>query len=135
MIADTSALLALFNRREPQHQAVRDAYEANNALLIVSPFVIAELDYLLLTRMGVPAELRGLRELASRAYEHAAFTDADIASCADIVERYSDQAIGVTDASLVVLAERYRTTQILTLDHRHFSVLKPLAGGHFHVLP
>jgi predicted nucleic acid-binding protein len=41
-----------------------------------------------------------------------------------VVDRYPDQAIGVTDASLVVLAERYGTAEILTLDYRHFDVLR-----------
>ena len=45
------------------------------------------------------------------------------------------QAIGVADASIVVLAERYRTRTIASLDHRHFDVLRSLGGGHFEVLP
>jgi predicted nucleic acid-binding protein len=52
-------------------------------------------------------------------------------TCGEIIARYDDQAIGVTDASLVVLADRYETTSILTLDYRHFRVVKPLAGGSF----
>ena len=56
-------------------------------------------------------------------------------SCADVIERYRDQDIGVTDASLVVLARRYETRRILTLDRRHFEVLRPLNGGRFQVVP
>ena len=52
-----------------------------------------------------------------------------------MVERYRDQGIGVTDASLVVLADQYRTRSVLTLDRRHFDTLRPLDGGHFRVLP
>jgi hypothetical protein len=45
--------------------------------------------------------------------------------------------IGLTDASLVVLAERLGTTDIATLDERHFRTLRPLAGGvdAFRLLP
>jgi uncharacterized protein len=43
--------------------------------------------------------------------------------------------IGVADASNVVLAERYRTRTIMTLDRRHFDVLRPVTGGRLTVLP
>jgi predicted nucleic acid-binding protein len=51
------------------------------------------------------------------------------------VSSYRDQEIGVADASIVVLAERYRTRTVAGLDHRHFGVLRSLDGGYFEVLP
>jgi hypothetical protein len=40
---------------------------------------------------------------------------------------------GIADASNVILADRHRTTTILTLDQRHFRRLRPLWGRHpFH---
>jgi predicted nucleic acid-binding protein len=36
---------------------------------------------------------------------------------------------------LVVLAQRYRTDRLLTLDHRHFRVLRTQAGKPFTLLP
>ena len=135
IIADTSGLLALFNRNEPLNAEAADAVERRNELLVVSPFVLAELDYLTATRLGIAAELSILRELAGGAYELAMIAPADVETCADIVEQYRDQKIGVADASLVVLAQRYHTRTILTLDHRHFSVLRPRDGGRFVLLP
>lgn len=76
-----------------------------------------------------------LAELSGGAYELAGICAVDLQLAQQIVEQYSEQAIGVTDASLVVLADRLRTRTILTLDHRHLDVLRPLAGGHFEVLP
>jgi hypothetical protein len=44
--------------------------------------------------------------------------------------------IGITDAANVVLADRYRTTRLLTLGQRHFRRLRPLWGAdHFTLLP
>lgn len=51
-----------------------------------------------------------------------------------VVARYRDQEIGVVDASLVVLAQRYGTRSILTLDRRHFDVRRPLDGGRFKIV-
>lgn len=134
IIADTSGLLALFNRREPAHERVAAAVAKSTGPLVVSPFVIAEVDYLLATRSGVDAELAVLRELASGAYERAALGSAELEACAEVVARYRDQGIGITDASLVVLARRYETRTILTLDRRHFGVIRPLGGGHFKLI-
>ena len=135
MIADTSGLLAYYNAAEPAHERVKAVVESSNEPLVVSPFVIAELDYLLATKVGVAAELAVLDELASGAYELPALTAADLVTCGQIVRRYADQSIGVTDASLVLLAKRFETRNILTLDHRHFDVLKSLQGKKFAVLP
>lgn len=135
MITDTSALLAFFNTAEPAHDAVRAAVESATEPLVVSPFVIAELDYLLATKIGVAAELVVLNELASGAYELPSLDAADLASCAAVVEKYRDQEIGVADASLVVLADRYRTRTVLTLDRRHFGVLRSLQGKKLLVVP
>ncbi len=134
IIADTSGLLALFNRREPAHARVASLVAKASGPLIVSPFVVAELDHLLATRLGVEPELTVLRELASGAYEIPPLSPADLAACADVIARYRDQEIGVADASLVVLALRNHTRTILTLDRRHFQVLRPLDGGYFKLL-
>ena len=134
-IADTSGLLALMNRLEPQHEAVLSVLPHVDGPLVVSPYVVAELDYLVATRVGVTAELTVLTELAGGAYDLASFGADDLARAAEVVERYRDQSIGVADASIVVLADRHRTREILTLDHRHFDVLRPLSGGRFKLVP
>lgn len=135
IVADTSGLLALFNRREPAHEAVRAVIDAAVEPLVVSSYVVAELDYLVATRLGVEAELAVLAELAAGAYQLAAFTAEDIGRAASVIGRYRGQQVGLADASLVVLADRCRSRSLLTLDHRHFNVLRPLDGGRFRLLP
>ena len=135
MIVDTSALLAFFDADEPAHVRVSAAILATTEPLVVSPFVVAETDYLIAGRRGVVTELAVLRELAGGAWELPEFGAADLARAADVVDRYAGQAIGVADASIVVLAARYRTRTVATLDRRHFDVLRPLAGGRFTIVP
>jgi predicted nucleic acid-binding protein len=43
--------------------------------------------------------------------------------------------VGITVASLVVLADRYQTRTICTLDRRHFSVLRTLDDQPFDIVP
>ena len=135
MIIDTSALLAYFDADEPDHVSVAAVLDDTDEPLVVSPYVVAELDYLVGSRLGVAAELAVLAELAGGAWDLPTIGAEALADARAIIERYADQRIGVADASNVVLAARYRTQTIVTLDHRHFDVLRPLAGGRFTVLP
>ena len=135
MIVDTSGLLAFFNSGEPAHEAAVAAVASATSPLVVSPFVIAELDYLLLTRLGVDAELLVLAELSAGAWHLVHVDQEQLSRIKEIVSRYRDQGIGVADASLVFLADRFGTRRVLTLDHRHFDVLRPLSGGRFQIVP
>jgi hypothetical protein len=135
MIVDTSALLAFFDSDEPDHQAVSDLLHDSGEPLVVSPYVVAELDYLVGSRLGISAELAVLTELAGGAWDLPAIDGEALGLARSVIERYADQRIDVADASNVVLAARYRTRTIATLDRRHFDVLRPLSGGRFTVLP
>ena len=135
MIVDTSALLAFFDRDEPDHDAVTRAISSTDDRLVVSPYVLAEVDYLVGTRRGVETELAVLRELAGGAWDLAVMTTEDVEHATQVIERYADQEIGLADASIVVLARRYGTRTIATLDRRHFDVVRPLDGGRFTVVP
>jgi predicted nucleic acid-binding protein len=136
VIVDTSALLAYFNSREPDHGDVaRVIDEHADGVLVVSPYVVAELDYLVATRIGVDAELTVLHELSSGAWHLADFDADNLERATAVIEKYRDQDIGLADASNVVLADQHRTTTILTLDRRRFEVLRPIGGGRFSILP
>ena len=135
MIVDTSALLAFFDTDEPDHAAVTTILDIATEPLVVSPHVVAELDYLVASRLGGSAELAVLRELAGGAWDLALFGTEDLAQAQAVVERYADQSIGLADASIVILAARYQTRTVVTLDRRHFGVIRPIDGGSFEILP
>lgn len=131
---DTSALLAFFDAAEPDHDVLA-AVLVTAGGLVVSPYVVAELDYLVATRHGLDAELAVLDELAGGAWDLAPFGVAQLRRAREVIARYPEQEIGVTDASIVVLAAQYRTRTVATLDRRHFDVLRSPDGGHFDLLP
>lgn len=102
---------------------------------MVPPYVITEFDYLVAKTPGIDAELAALSDLAGGAWDVPMFGVPDLEQARTVVDKYRDQHIGVTDASIVVLAERYATRTIATLDRRHFTVVRPITGGRFTVLP
>jgi uncharacterized protein len=135
IVVDTSALYAGFVEREAAHTRVAAATSAEQPPFVLSPFVLAELGYLLTSRGGVARELAALRSVAAGAFELASLDLAELAAATDLIERYRDLGIGLTDASLVVLAERYGTRRILTLDRRRFGALRTSGGEPFELVP
>jgi predicted nucleic acid-binding protein len=51
------------------------------------------------------------------------------------MDRYADLQIGLADASVVVLANRHRTLDLLCTDERHFRALRGSGGKRFRLLP
>ena len=102
--------------------------------LAISPFVLAELDYLTARIAGVDAELSVLAEMSSGAFEIAGFDAVDLVRAHSVIERYRDPQLALTDASLVVLAAKYGGHAIATFDERRFGVLQSLSGKPFRLL-
>jgi predicted nucleic acid-binding protein len=134
-VVDTSALYAFFDTNDPHHQAVSATIGQDDGPFIISPYVLAELDSFIAERRGIAAELASLDELTSGAWDLPAFGLTDVRRAQELLGSYQDQKIGLADASLVLLADRYRTNRVLTRDHRHFSVLRTISGGAFELLP
>lgn len=136
VIADTSALLAYFNEEDHHHAAVRRGV-ARCGHLLISPCVLAELDYLLATRHGSRTARTVLQHVARRAAS-GRWEVPDIGShllaAHTVLADYP--GIGLADAMNVVLAREFRTDVVATLDRKHFRMVRPLTSHHsFKLLP
>lgn len=135
IVVDAGVLYSFFVGDDPHHQEATNALTSSDDLLIVSPLVLAELDYFVLSRHGVDAELLMLTELQEGMYEIPPFGADDLRSAQRTIQQYADLRIGLTDASLLVLAARYETPRIATFDRRHFGALAMPGGGALQLLP
>ena len=138
IIVDTSAILAIFDESYAEHPAIARALAKAEDVLVVSPMVVAEADYMLASRLGPKAARRFATDIASEAYDLAEWTASDHTAALTVIAEQGDDSdcLSVADASNVILADRHRTTTILTLDQRHFRRLRPMWGaGHFTLLP
>ena len=133
ILADTSGLLSLYNRREPTHPSVAEGVAQEPGPFVVSPYVVAELGYLVASRLGSTAEQRVMAELASPAYVLATVDRDDLRACTELISRYA--GIGVTDASMLVLADRLGVGRVLTLDRRHFEAARTPSGRALTIVP
>jgi predicted nucleic acid-binding protein len=135
IVLDTSVALAFMDRRDANHERVREWVQSNEDELSSTPLIVAELDHLAF-RQGGAAAARALREdLDNGAYLIEWWATA-IHETITVAKRHESMDLGLADASLVVLAARLQTIDIATLDERHFRALKPLSGGKsFRLLP
>ncbi len=123
ILLDTSGLLAALDAGQRSHREAAASLAAARPPLLLSPFVLAELDYLLAARVGEAARAALLKEVERGAYLLERMTGADVGRAQAVIERCADLEIGLADASIVVLAERHGVQDVLTLDERHFRVL------------
>ena len=134
ILLDASGLLAAWDGSEPRHESALRELRHSRPPRLLSPLVLAELDYLIAARAGIQERLALLEEVSLGAYRLTPWAADDVAEARTVVDRYRDLGVSLADASIVVLAHRHRVRDVLTLDERHFRVL-PGPGGPFRLLP
>lgn len=132
-IVDSGPLVAVANTADPAHRACLAALQTPGFHLVIPALCVAEAAFLIHQRRGPLTEARFLRSLES--FDVQAPLAGDWPRIAELVEQYSDFPLGGTDASVVATAERLRTETIITLDRRHFSVVRPAHCGELRLLP
>jgi hypothetical protein len=101
--------------------------------VVIPALVVAEVSYLLGTRLGPRAGATFMRALATEDVE--APTSEDYARIAQLVEDYADFPLGGVDASVIALAERLDTATVITVDRRHFTTVRPAHREALELLP
>jgi len=133
ILVDTSGLLALHETRNPYRERALRLIAVPQPRLL-SPFILAELDYLITRDAGAQRARTLLADIERGVYSLEQFGNEDIARARAVMERYADLEIGLADASIVVLAERHDCIDVLTTDQRHFRTVTTSRGQPFRLL-
>ncbi len=123
VIADTSGLYAVVDRKDPHHfQAA--AFLKNHAAvgsLLVSNHVFDEVMTLVKVRLGMQAALQlGLRLRNSRFVEMVIFTTAEEQESWRVFSHYVDKSWSYTDCACLVLARQREIQEAFSFD-QHFN--------------
>jgi len=135
ILIDTGGLLSALDESQTWHRECIQALGKARPPYLLSPFVLAELDYLVLRNVGRAAQSSLLEEVARGAYALESFDSHDVARANAIIARYEGLDIGLADASIVVLAERHQVADVLSLDQRHFRAMHIGQIKRFRILP
>ena len=123
IVADTGAILALLDRGDRNHAALRALYRDDPDAWILPWAILPEVDYLTATTLGKRAERSWLDDLANGAFTIEWGSDRDLPAALLLVERYESLRMGLVDAVVMIVAERMNA-DIATLDLRHFGVVR-----------
>lgn len=128
---DTSGLLALLNRRDPDHRRARVVVLEDPGPLVVPAGILAEVAYMIENRLGVSVLDLFLDDLESGAYTLEC-GERDVPRIRELIRRYADLPLGFADAAVIACAER-RGGRVLTLDVRDFGIVS--REGTIRILP
>jgi predicted nucleic acid-binding protein len=133
VLVDASALIAILDSRDPEHEAcVATLRTLRDSLVTVWP-AFTEAMYLL------GGSWRAQKALWSRvemgALVLAPLDETDAPRMRELMEKYRDLPMDLADAALVRVAEREALTRIFTLDRKHFAIYRPGRRRRFSILP
>lgn len=105
--------------------------------MVMPVMVMGEVAFHLGTRCGPAVEASFFRDLADGRLAAAIHPpdSGELDRIAELVTTYADMPLGATDASVIAAAERFNCAEIATLDHRHFTVVRPRHVSYFTLLP
>lgn len=135
VVADTGALYALIDASDAWHQRVTTWWGAAPRDVVIPVTVLPELTWLLATRISVEAEAAFVRALADEQFTIEPLEPDDVDRAAALLEQYRDLGLGFVDATIVAVAERLGTRDVLTTDRRHFAAVRPRHARHLTLLP
>ncbi len=134
-IADSGAIYGLYNRRDRHHRAMRTALAQEPGAILIPTAILSEIDYLIVAKLGIQAELALLDDILDGAFTLEPFTSADLRRSRELIDQYATLNIGLADAAVIATAERLGIRRILTVDERHFRVVRGSDGKPFTLLP
>ena len=122
IVADTGAILALIDKSDAHHRVMLALFDQDPDWVL--PWaILAEVDYLVATHVGVKAEEAWLEDLASGAFQIDWGLDGDLIRAREITGRHRSLRMGLVDAVVMATAERLQAESIATLDLRHFAAV------------
>jgi predicted nucleic acid-binding protein len=126
-LVDTGPLVAYLDAAQPEHPGVAARWDTFRGRLVTSSAVITETMHFISEIRTGP---RALAELvsASGMEVYDLSRPPELAEAVALMERYADTPMDFADATLVLLAEALRVSDVLTLDRRGFRVYRTRTG-------
>jgi predicted nucleic acid-binding protein len=125
LIVDAGPLIAAAATRDRNHERCIELLGHAPRPLVVPLLVVTEVAYFLADRLGPEAERAFAASLEAGELVAEPVMASDWKRIGGLLDEYADLGLGIVDASVVALCERLEQTELATLDHRHFSVVRP----------
>jgi predicted nucleic acid-binding protein len=133
LILDTGPLVALLDATDPDHERCADLLRESKEPRIVPVCVLVEVEYLL--RPWPDAFPALLVDFKAGAFELLDLSERWLQRAGELIAQYSNLQLGLVDATVVAATEMLVEDKLVTLDHRHFSVVRPAHVETLRLLP
>jgi uncharacterized protein len=133
LIVDTGPLVALLDATDPDHERCAALLRDINEPRLVPVCVLVEVECLLRPWPQALAAL--LADFDAGAFELLDLPTRWLLRSGELIERYRDLPLGLVDATVIAAAEMLDETKVATLDHRHFTVVRPGHTAALELLP
>jgi uncharacterized protein len=117
-LIDAGPIIALFNKNDAYHKVVKTFLKTHKTKLVTSWPVITEASHMLDFNVQVQIDLFKWIRLGGLIIEEVGFQDID--RIIALSEKYSDVPMDLADASLVVLSEKLKIKEIITIDSDYY---------------
>lgn len=124
IVADTGGLLALANEQDKHHAKVHAFFERCRTPWILPAVILCEVDYLLRKEKMSNSVLMLIDDIRAGAFTLDARMEDDLPRIRELLEKYDNLDLGLTDAAVMALAERLRAKAIVTVDERDFRTVE-----------
>jgi predicted nucleic acid-binding protein len=121
--------------KDEHHAACAELLREVRGSRIVPAPVLVELDYMASRELGSDVFPAFLDQIRDGAFEVEDLTGGDRERVAELMRDYADLRVGFVDAAVLAVVERIREPKLATLDHRHFSVMRPRHVDALELLP
>ena len=136
LLVDTNVWVEAADATNRDYRTCVDLLARHVGRLITPVTVIVETAWLIESRLGPAAETRFLRTVTTpEAVTIIDLTPTDWVRVIELVDTYADLGLGTVDASIIAVAERFGITQIATMNHRDFRVVRPAHITAFELFP
>lgn len=133
LILDTGPLVAMLDSTDPDHDSCTELIQNAGEPRVVPVCVLVEIEYLM--RPWPQAFAALLADFDTGALSLVELRVAWLARVGDLIHRYRDLPLGFVDATVLAAAEMLEEHKIATLDHRHFTVVRPAHTDALALLP
>ncbi len=135
LVLDTGPIVAALDAGDQHHTTCAQLFQLPRERRVTVAPVLVELDHLLARQVG-PDALPALLETVRRGeLDILDLAEKDYARVQELMRTYADLHVGFVDAAVLAVVERLREPKLATLDHRHFSVMRPRHVDALELLP
>jgi uncharacterized protein len=135
LVLDTGPIVAALDAGDQHHTICAQLFQLPRERRVTVAPVLVELDHLLTRQVGPDALPALLETVRGGELDVLDLGDKDYVRVQELMRTYADLGVGFVDAAVLAVVERLREPKLATLDHRHFSVMRPRHVDALELLP